>query len=66
MRVSLETKDVDEARQRRDDLLKSAANLSTKVPWRTIRRGQAMPDVGPDLDACRLLRHEPQARAFAY
>ena len=64
--MSLETKDREEARKRRDDLLKGAADLSTKVAWRTVRRGQAMPDVGPNLDDRRLLRHEPQARAFAY
>ncbi len=44
VRVSLETKDREEARKRRDDLLKNTTNLSTKVPWPTIRRGQAMPD----------------------
>ena len=49
VRVSLETKDREEARKRRDDLLKNATNLSTKVPWPTVRRGQAMPDVGPDI-----------------
>jgi hypothetical protein len=51
VRVSLETKDREEARKRRDDLLKNTANLSTRVPWPMVRRGQAMPDAG--LDVCR-------------
>ena len=49
VRVSLETKDIDEARRRRDAILNATPNVSTKVPWPRVSRGQAMPDVGPDI-----------------
>lgn len=56
VRVSLETKDVDEARQRRDAIIKATSNISTKVPWPRVSRGQAMPDVGPDIRESRAVR----------
>ena len=56
VRVSLETKDINEARQRRDNLLKVTGNISTKVPWPRVSRGQAMPDVGPDICESRAVR----------
>jgi len=49
VRVSLETKDINEARRRRDAILNATPNVSTKVPWPRVSRGQAMPDVGPDI-----------------
>ena len=56
VRVSLETKDINEARQRRDAIIKATSNISTKVPWPRVSRGQAMPDVGPDIRESRAVR----------
>jgi hypothetical protein len=61
VRVSLETKDIAEARRRRDVLIRNTPNVSTKVTWPRAPRGQAMPDVGLDICESRAV-----ARAHGY
>lgn len=49
VRVSLETKDIDEARRRRDAIMNAARNVSTKISPSRSLGAQAMPDVGPNI-----------------
>jgi hypothetical protein len=65
VRVSLETKEIAEARRRRDVLIRNTPNVSTKVPWPRIPRGQAMPDVGPDICESRAVARPHGYRALA-
>jgi hypothetical protein len=46
VRVSLGTNDVEIARALRDFLMQATPKIATKIPQ---FRGQAMPDVGPDI-----------------
>ncbi len=68
VRVSLETKDIAEARRRRDVLIKNTPNVSTKVPWPGIPRGQAMPDLPSAVSESRAVAdpHEDRAGAMTH
>jgi hypothetical protein len=46
VRVSLGTKDREEARRRRDFIMRGTTAIVQSIPR---ARGQAMPDVGPDI-----------------
>lgn len=50
MRVSLGTNDIRIARARRDFLMEATPKIATNIPR---MRGQAMPDVGPDIRESR-------------
>ena len=55
VRVSLHTKDRNEARQRRDFIMRGTSAIITTLP-RT--RGQAMPDIAPEMGVNRVSTSE--------
>ena len=65
VRVSLGTNDVEIARALRDFLMEATPKIATNIPH---SRGQAMPDVGPDIYQGQTLAkaHEYRAGAMTY
>ena len=59
VRVSLRTKDRNEARQRRDFIMRGTSAIVTMLPP---FRGQAMPDIAPEFEeSCPIMRSRNRA-----